>query len=148
MENRTMYADSSSPAKALFTSSKKPSGELLATILRLDLLIVFKIIADNKSRSLSPPLTTTYLLLRTAGEDSELMAISALHDNIGFLILDESLYVKMPNERLILPQLISNIPQMLYRHFLARADDDNVSLSPEKHISQDKIMSKSSALSM
>jgi hypothetical protein len=112
------------------------------------LLVIFKIIAHNKARSLSSPLTTTDFLLRPAGEDSELVAIRAVNDDIGFLVLDEPFDLEMGDEGLIFPEFICNISQMLNSHLFACADYNHINFCSQKNVSKNKIVSKSSRLSV
>ena len=119
MKNRPVHSNPTTTSKCLLTSSEEPAGELSPPIFRLDLFIVFKIIAHNKTRSLASPLTTANLLFCSTSQYAELVSIRTLNDDVGFLVLNKPFNFKVINERLIFPQLVRNVSKVLNRHLLA-----------------------------
>lgn len=103
-------------SKSLFDGSKEPSTELCSTILVLHLFVIFNIVKKDKTRPTTSPLSTSDFLLRTARKYPELVAIEALHYDVGFLVGDEFLDLEIAAEGLVLPQLGSHITKVFDGH--------------------------------
>lgn len=57
-----MNSNSTPVSESLLRSTKEPVRKFPSAILRFHLLIIFEIVADNKARAFSSPLTTADLL--------------------------------------------------------------------------------------
>ena len=89
------------------------------------------------------PLASTYFLFRASSNDSEGIAIKALHDDIGFLVAGESLDFEISNEIFVLAEFICNVSEVLDGHFLARADEDDVVFGAEARCREAIVMGQS-----
>src|SRR5208283_3938761 len=118
-------------SKSLLTRSKEPFPIFLTSIFILHLFIIFQIVADNETRPASIPLAASYLLFSSASNDSKLMTIGTLHDDVGLLVSEEALYLEVADEVFVLSQFVGYVAEMLDGHFFTSANDDEVGLCSE-----------------
>jgi hypothetical protein len=112
------------------------------------LFIILNIVKYDKAWAASVPLATTYLLLSTARDDTELIPIDALDDDISFLTNLEFFNFELSNDVVVFAELIGNVSQMLDRHIFAGADQDYVWFDPEQCIGKDVVVGEGSGLGM
>src|SRR2546430_17577313 len=124
VQDRPMHANPPPSPKSRLASSEEPAPEFAPALFALHLLVVLQIIADDQAGTAASPLGSTNLLFRPPGEDAELIAICALHHDVGGGFLQETLDLKVAGEVLVLAQLGCDVAQLLVGFLLRVADDD------------------------
>ena len=143
-----MDSDPAAATQRLLARPEEPATELPSPVLVLYLLIVLKIVSDNQPRPTTSPLRSTDLLLSASRDNPELVPVMALDDDIRFSALHEPFDLEVPDQVLVLRELVRDILEMLNRLLFARPDDDNVALYPKAHASEDKIVGERGGLRM
>jgi hypothetical protein len=90
MQDRSVHAYAASTTERLLACSEEPATELPASVLVLDLFIIFQIISNDKTRTTPTPLSATDFLLSPTSNNPKLMPIVTLHNDISFSALHES----------------------------------------------------------
>ena len=106
MEDCTVYSDLTSVAEGLLAGSKKPIAKFFPSVGRLHLLIIFKIVADDKSWAGATPLAASYLLLRTTRQYAKLVSIKGFDDDVSLLVGGKLFNFEVCNKRVVLSELI------------------------------------------
>src|SRR5688572_5452686 len=115
MENSSMSPNTAFVAQSLLTSSEEPSTEFSSSIFIFHLLIVFDIVEDNKSRTLTSPFAAANLLFRASCNDTELMAIFTLNDNVSFGLDQKLLDFEVSSKVFIFSKFSFDVAQVFNR---------------------------------
>jgi hypothetical protein len=136
----------SSVTQSLFAGSEEPTTELTTAVSVLNLLVVFKVVADEEARAMAMPLATTNFLFSATREEAEFMTILAPNDNVSLLVRDELVDLEVPDKVFVLAEFIGNVTQVLDRHFLGRTYEDDVGLASKESGGQAKVVGEGSGL--
>lgn len=109
MEYSSMDSNSSAVTEGLLTGSEEPSGEFLTSIFILHLFIILEIVSDDKPGTLAVPFTASNLLLRASRQYPELGTVRPFDNDVGFLLLEESLDLEVSDEFFILTKLRGDV---------------------------------------
>lgn len=137
---------SSSVSKCLFARPEKPSSKFFTAILRLDLFILFDIVTDNKTRSVSLPFLSSDTLLSASSNNTELIPIRALNDDIHLLVGDKALDLKVTTQIVILLEFTSDVSKVFDSQFFCGSDNHYVLFYSKDSIGDAEVVGETCAL--
>src|SRR5271170_5179367 len=114
-----MNPDQPTISESLFARAEKPASKFFSPVSVLNLFIILKIVSNNESRPTAIPLSSTNLLFSSSSNDSELMSVSALNNNICFLISKEVFDFEVTDKILVVTEFVGDVVEVFDSHFFA-----------------------------
>ena len=113
-----MYSYLATASESRYGSTVKPPSKLVAALFVFNLLIILQVVTYDKARAHATPLAATKFLLRTSGNDTELLAIFELHHDFSFRGSLELFDFEVLDELFVFRQLPGYITQVFNRKLL------------------------------
>jgi hypothetical protein len=140
VENRSVPADLRTLATQGKKRPKNPTTKLFSAVNIFNLLILFHVVADDKTWTTTPPFQAPEFLPGATCNNTKLVTIRARYYDLGLGIHLKGFYVKFPPQVIIIPKLYGNVSKVGDGQFLCGGHHQNVRLDPEAYISQAEVV--------
>src|ERR1700743_1332113 len=141
-----MYPNLTSAPQCWQNRTVKPTAKLVAAFFVFYLFIIFEVVAHDKSWAHASPFPTSHLLSATTCQDTELVPILELDNNLCLGVSGETFNFEVTDQLLIFRQLSGDVAQVFNRKLFVRGDENDVALNLKKRGGENEDVGEGAAL--